>query len=105
MSFQRAYNGYNEWAADIVATAGANTPVPLPDHPCDEVTIIRLSTDVQLNVQNCGQAPAPTKFVTLDVSSGTVIGVAGNSNEISVWRTDGSATPATVRFLYRKYRR
>lgn len=104
MGFQRSYNGYNSWGAGVVATGAANTPVPLPDIPCQEVVIFRLSADVQINLKNSGQQ-GTTNFVTLDVSSGTVIPVAGNANEISVWRTDGSASAANVRFVWRKFSR
>lgn len=103
---QIRYNAYSSWACDLVATlAAGSTFVPLNDQPCDVVTIILNSSgSVKLDIINSCQTDL-TKFISIDAPSGFVLPVGGNANEISIRRTDLSATPVTVRYVWGKYRR
>lgn len=99
------YNAYQKWQTQTVETDASGTAfVVLGDYPCDEVVIYNPSTGVKLDIIASSQADA-TKFVTIDAPSGATIPVGGNANEIKVRRTDLSATPTTVRFIWRRYQR
>lgn len=95
------YHPTSTWDTDVVATGAASAFIPLPSHQCDEVTIIVLAAGVGLDICQSNN-PDPTKFVSIDAPSGITIPVAGDSVEIAVRRTDLSATPVNVRFIWRK---
>ena len=98
------YNSTQNWATSSVATSGSGASfVGLNDEPCDEVTIVILANGVGLDIQ--GPSGSSTDYVSIDAPSGLVIPVSGNAKEVQVRRTDQSATPATVRYLWRKYSR
>lgn len=103
------YNGYQDWSTDTVDTLAAGTSfVNLNDQPCDEVTIFIPLSEVKLDIIGAKQmAPSgsQTKFISVDAPSGVTIPVAGNAAEILVRRNDQSATPTTVRYIWRKFRR
>lgn len=100
------YNGYQEWGTDYVETVAAGTAfINLNNQPCDEVCIFNPASGVSLDVLAAKTPLSLDKFVTVDAPSGTVIPVTGNANEILVRRTDLSATPTTVRYIWRRYRR
>ncbi len=100
------YNAYSSWSTETITTdssVGA-TFTPLGDFPCDEVVIYNPSTGVALDIKSAFQTDA-TKFVTCEAPSGATIPVGGNAKEITVRRHDTSATPTTVRYIWRKFRR
>jgi hypothetical protein len=97
------YHPTTKWSTAIVVVDGAAEFVTLPDLQCDEVALILPSTGVSLDIIESGKlVTAPTEFATIEAPSGLTIPVAGNASEISVRRTDGSATPETLRFIWRK---
>lgn len=99
------YSAVQSWGTDLVATAGAGVFVNLNEQVADEVTIIIPSTGVGIDVLCAGQVAEPTKFVSVDAPSGLTVTLTGNAKEVMVRRTDLSATPVNVRYIWRKYRR
>lgn len=105
MGLPTRYNGYQNWSAEITATAASGSGfTALPNIPCDEVVIYNPASGVALDVKNSNETDA-TKYVTVDAPAGAVIPVSGTAAEIEVRRHDQSATPVTVRFIWRKFRR
>jgi len=104
------YNAYSSWRTGTVQTSDDGTTfAPLGDFPCDEVVIFiptgGEALDIIASSWIAGTNADDTQFVTADSPSGTVIPVGGNANEIAVRRTDLDATPATVRYIWRKFMR
>ena len=99
------YHPVSKWGTDVVATAGAGVFVNLNDQQADEVTILVLAAGVGLDIQSAGQVGSNTKYVSVDAPSGITIALTGNALEVLVRRTDGSATPVNVRYIWRKFGR
>lgn len=84
--------------SDSVLLNGGTSFVTLPSHDCNEIAIFQ-ETGLSIDILPWNGID----FVTASSPSGITIPVAANSQEFAIRRTDLSATPVKVRFLYRKF--
>ena len=100
------YHPISQWGIDVVETdASGSAFINLNDQDADQVTILVPSSgSIGLDLQSAHDLDS-SKYVSLDAPSGITIALAGNAKEVLVRRTDQSATPANVRYIWRKYQR
>lgn len=99
------YGTTQVWNTAQVILAGTSQFTILPPQAADEVTIIIPQSGVSVDIISAGNPFDLTQFVTIDAPSGLVIPVSANTAEISVRRNDLSATPYTLRYMWRQFSR
>jgi len=82
-----------DWAADNASAGSAFAGCVLPSHAAHEVTLI---AQVPIDIQRVGTAT----FISVPAGSLT-LGLLANTNEVSIRRTDLSATASIVGFTWR----